>query len=160
MTKTDADVEVEIAALADLDLSALRRHWGRFYPSEAPERMSREVIIRAVAYRLQEEAFGGLSRRLRAKLFASNRVGQPESAGGDRARASRLRTDRSVKPGTRFIREWNGTTIEVIGMADGRYRYQGEAYRSLSAIARKITGTRWSGPAFFGLGPTAGGRHG
>ena len=56
-----------------------------------------------------------------------------------------------MKPGTKFLREWNGRTHEVIAVADGGFLYRGIAYRSLSAIAREITGTRWSGPAFFGL---------
>jgi hypothetical protein len=68
-------------------------------------------------------------------------------------RNSRAKVVRNVKAGTRFIREWQGRTIEVTTAEDGRFVYRGQSYASLSAIARQITGTRWSGPAFFGIGP-------
>ena len=139
----DSDLEAEIGALAGLDHGALQERWKALYGSEAPVRMSRELILRAVAYRMQEQAFGGLSRVAKVRLATH--------AQGNVSKVQRARQSRSIKPGTKFIREWNGQTLEVIAMADGRYLYDGIAYRSLSVIARKITGTRWSGPAFFGL---------
>jgi len=193
-SRSEADVEIEIGVLADLNLPALRERWRKLYGSEPPVRMSPELMLRAVAWRIQEEAFGGLSPSLKAKL--SSLANPPRHAGGTRSRKattsapgdaasnananananassgsdltptvvstlpSRIRRDRKVKPGTRFLREWNGRMIEVIAMADGRYLYGGEIYRSLSAIARAVTGTRWSGPAFFGIGTKPGGSRG
>jgi hypothetical protein len=137
---TDPTVQEEIGGLADLDLVSLRSRWLGLYGSEAPARMSRELVIQAIAYRLQENAFGGLPSVTRARI-----------TGVRGARIERTRIDRSVKVGTRFIREWQGRTVEVVADGSGAYLYRGCTYRSLSAIAREITGTRWSGPAFFGL---------
>ncbi len=143
---------IEIGGLSDLDLPALRQHWRELYGSEPPVRMSRELLIQAIAYRIQEKMFGGLSRAARIELAA----GREASAG---AKSSRAKTQHRVKPGTRFLREWQGLTYEVTATADGGFLYRGGAYRSLSEIARQITGTRWSGPAFFGLRQHSGMRH-
>ncbi len=137
---------VEIGRLAGLDLFALRERWRTHYGSEPLQRMSRELMMRAVAYRMQENAFGGLSRTAKARLTAA-----AEEGGRSGGKVSRVRTDRTTKPGTKFLREWNGRTHEVMALADGGFVYRGTVYRSLSAIAREITGTRWSGPVFFGL---------
>jgi hypothetical protein len=152
MPRSEIDVEAEIGALAGLDLSTLQRRWREFYGAEPPVHMSLELMRRAIAYRIQEDAFGSLSVSMKAKLGK----GKPGADG----RASRVLRDQSVKPGTKFLREWNGRIIDVVAMANGRYLYEGEAYRSLSAIARRITGTRWSGPAFFGIGARTGSSHG
>jgi hypothetical protein len=161
MLRADIDVEAEIGRLAGLNPCALRARWRDFYGSEAPVRMSSEIMLRAIAHRIQEQAFGGLSTSLRTKLRSAakavTKTGERKTDG--RAHSPRVRRDRSVKPGTKFLREWNGRMIEVIAMADGRYLFEGEAHSSLSAVARKITGTRWSGPAFFGVGTKPGGRH-
>ena len=152
---TEAEMAVEIGRLAGLDLFALRERWRSLYGSEPPQRMSRELMMRAVAYRMQENAFGGLSRATKAKLMAAS-----EEGGRSETKAFRVRTDRMIKPGTKFLREWNGRTHEVMALADGGFVYRGAVFRSLSAIAREITGTRWSGPVFFGLeaGKVASGR--
>jgi hypothetical protein len=139
----EPDVSVEIGGLADLDLYALRDCWRELYGSEPPVRMSRELLLRAVAYRIQEKAFGGLSAATKRKLAAISST----SAKAPR----RIRTERHAKPGTRFLREWKGRTHEVVALEAGRFAYKGTVYRSLSVIAREITGTRWSGPTFFGL---------
>jgi hypothetical protein len=142
----DHDLEVEIDALAGLDFFALKERWKTLYGSEPPVRMSRELMLRAVAYRIQELALGGLSRAAKARLTSSS-----AAASTGRQKPGRASNRHSIKPGTKLIREWNGRMIEVIAMADGHYLHDGVAYRSLSVIAREITGTRWSGPAFFGL---------
>ena len=116
--------------------------------------MSRELMIQAIAYRMQEKTFGGLSRAARMKLAAA--AGTERAAS---ARATRANTQHRVKPGTRFLREWQGQTHEVTATVEGRFFYRDRSYRSLSEIAREITGTRWSGPAFFGLRQHAGKRH-
>jgi len=133
------DIEVEIGALTALDLATLRQRWRDLYRSEPPLHMSSELLRRAIAYQIQEDHRGRSSRStlLRLRSVLSSRM--------------RVRNDRNVKPGTRFLREWNGQVHEVIAASGGSYLYQGVAYRSLSAIARKITGTRWSGPTFFGV---------
>lgn len=109
--------------------------------------MSRELLMQAVAYRLQEQRHGGLSPAMKLKLVEAARHGIGSKSGG-RSKAS---IRRAIKPGTRFLREWQGRTHEVTATADGRFAYRGATYKSLSAIARQITGTRWSGPVFFGL---------
>ncbi len=141
-----ANSSPEIGGLADLDLAALRQHWRELYGSEPPVQMSRELMIQAVAYRIQENRFGGLSRAARLKLAAA-----AASAGSATARSARATSQHRVKPGTRFLREWQGETYEVTVTTDGGFFYRDSTYRSLSEIARLITGTRWSGPAFFGL---------
>jgi hypothetical protein len=147
---TDLKIQKEIGALADLELGLLRSRWFELYGTEAPVRMSRELLIQAIAYRLQENAFGGLSSVTRTAIT------------GVRAakRVERARIDRRVKAGTRLVRQWQGRTVEVAADGTGGYLYRGRTYRSLSAIAREITGTRWSGPAFFGLTAVGESKHG
>jgi hypothetical protein len=121
MPRSEIDVEAEIGALAGLDLSTLRRHWRELYGAEAPVHMSLELMRRAIAYRIQEAAFGGLSASLKARLAsAGNAAKTGKRKSGADGRAPRGRRDQRVKPGTKFLREWNGRMIEVIAMADGR----------------------------------------
>jgi hypothetical protein len=136
-----ADVITGIGGVAGLGLASLRERWLDLHGSAAPVRMSREVLIQALAYRLQERAFGGLSPNALAMLD-----GRPT-----RRSEHRTRITHRIGPGTRFLREWQGRTVEVVADASNGFVYQGRTYRSLSAIAREVTGTRWSGPAFFGL---------
>src|SRR5215468_7772000 len=130
-----------LSRLPQLDLGELRELWCRLYKTEAAPRLSRELLVRAVAYRMQEVASGGprldLQRQLRQIALELQQTG-------------RVRIRPQLKPGTRFIREWRGRSHEVLVLDDG-FSWQGTRYRSLSSIARKITGTAWSGPLFFGL---------
>jgi hypothetical protein len=132
-----------LSRLPKLDIRELREEWCRLYKADASPHLSRELLIRAVAYRMQEVALGGLSpepqRQLRHIAMELKQTG---------AAAKRFRPQ--LKPGTRLMREWQGRTYEVVVLDDG-FSWQGTHYRSLSAIARKITGTAWSGPLFFGL---------
>ncbi len=143
---------IGIGDLAGLDLQFLRQHWRDLYQSDPPVRMSRELLIQSIAYRLQEQRYGGLSRAMKLKLVEAAKFGTV-AKNRERPKASVRRT---MKPGTRFLREWQGRTHEVTATADGRFVYRGATYKSLSAIAREITGTRWSGPAFFGLSSESG----
>src|SRR6516164_9917247 len=131
----------ELSRLPMLDLAELRELWCRLYKTEASPRLSRELLVRAVAYRMQEVASGGprveLQRQLRQIALELQQTG-------------RVRIRPQVKPGTRLMREWRGRSHEVLVLDDG-FAWQGTHYHSLSAIARKITGTAWSGPLFFGL---------
>ena len=132
-----------LARLPELALSELRQQWRALYKSEASPHLSRELLLRAVAYRFQEAALGGLrpERQRQLRQFAQ----QFNETGAIRRRA-RL----ELKSGTRLVREWQGRTYEVLVLDDG-FSWQGTHYNSLSAVARKITGTPWSGPLFFGL---------
>ena len=104
--------------------------------------MSKELLRLAIAYRRQEQEFGGLSRRtsIRLKALRNGRRGSVYLTGA----ASPL------KPGTKLLREWQGKVHEVQALEDGGFAYAGKVWRSLSEIAREITGVRWSGPRFFG----------
>ena len=130
-----------LSRLPHLDLAELRELWCQLYKTETAPRLSRELLVRAVAYRMQEVAAGGprleLERQLRRIALELQQTG-------------RLRILPQLKPGTRLMREWRGQSHEVLVLDDG-FSWQGTHYRSLSAIARKITGTAWSGPLFFGL---------
>ena len=129
--------------LPELDLSQLRELWCRLYKTVAAPRLSRELLLRAVGYRIQELASGGLRPELQRQLhqiaLELQRTGRVTT-----------RPRRQLKPGTRLLREWQGRSHEVLVLNDG-FSWQATHYRSLSAIARKITGTPWSGPRFFGL---------
>jgi hypothetical protein len=142
-------IESEIGTLADLDLAALRKRWRDHYRCAPPVHMSRQVLIQAIAYGLQKKAFGGLSRSAAMKLNKAAKG--PGKSNDPSSRRADIR--HRIKPGTRFMREWNGRSYEVIAIDNGKFLYQGEPYTSLSRIARQITGTQWSGPVFFGLSP-------
>jgi hypothetical protein len=132
-----------LARLPELELSELRQHWRVLYKSDASPHLSRELLVRAVAYRMHEVAFGGLrperERQLRQIVRQFAETGE-----------IRRRAGLELKSGTRLVRDWRGRTYEVLVLDDG-FSWQGTHYRSLSAVARKITGTPWSGPLFFGL---------
>jgi Protein of unknown function (DUF2924) len=101
-----------------------------------------ELMLPILAFRIQEKAYGGLSPETKAQLRRISGLSAPRSRPRNDAR-------QRFKPGTRLVREWRGKTHEVILTEDG-YDYLGEKYKSLSPIASRITGTHWSGPAFFG----------
>jgi hypothetical protein len=132
-----------LSRLPKLDIRELREEWRRLYKADASPHLSRELLIRAVAYRMQEVALGGLRPEPRRQL---RQVAQDLKTAG----ASTIRLRPQLKPGTRLMREWQGRTYEVVVLDDG-FSWQGTRCNSLSAIARKITGTAWSGPLFFGL---------
>ncbi len=146
----EADVAVEIGTLAGLDLAVLRQRWQVHYGSDAPRNMSPQLLRSAIAYRIQEKAFGGLSKTLRAQLEAAVSRGSKDG-GTIPSKPSPRNVRYHYKPGTRLLRDWQGRTHEVIVVEDGDFLYAGNRYRSLSRIARVITGTQWSGPGFFGL---------
>lgn len=131
----------ELAALPDLPLDALKRRWRDLYGAQPPSRLGQTLMVRAITYRLQEQALGGLKPAARRRL---SRVAEVIHSG--RAPSAPI----ALKPGTRLLREWQGVTHEVILVEEG-VQYRGKVWASLSAVAREITGTRWSGPLFFGL---------
>jgi Protein of unknown function (DUF2924) len=130
--------------LQEFDGSALCEEWRRLHRSEPP-RISRDLLARALAYRLQELEFGGLPKWARQSLAGS--AADPDEAGGAaRPKPAQPR----LKPGARLVREWHGRTHSVI-VLDDAFEFEGRRYRSLTSIAREITGAHWSGPRFFGL---------
>ncbi len=132
----------EIAALPDATAADLKRRWRALYGTEPPPRISRELLTRAIAYRLQERTYGGLKPWARRLL---------ERIGGDGSPSrTRLAPPRKTGAGTVLIREWHGASHRATVLDDGVI-YCGRRYQSLSEVARLITGTRWSGPRFFGL---------
>ena len=139
-------VDSRIAELQGLDTPALRTLWGEAFGGPPPKRMSHDLLLRALAYHAQEQVEGGLSKAALKRLAA---FADPE---GDRSQLSKPATPRP-RSGTRLLREWRGDVHQVTVCDDG-FDYRGTRYTSLSQIAREITGTRWSGPLFFGLRKT------
>ena len=137
----DTEVSRLLQALPALSPDELRKEWRRLYRSQPP-RLSRDLLVRAIAYRIQELRHGGLSKATRRKLAA---LVQARSDGAIAPEGAQ-----KIRAGARLVREWNGRTHTVMVEEEG-FTYAGRGYRSLSAIAREITGARWSGPRFFGL---------
>ena len=133
----------EIAGLSKASTKDLRERWKSMF-GRAPSRdIGRSFLTRAIAYRLQEKAFGGLKPSTQRLLAEFAHAGANGSAFA--AAPSRI-----VQPGEVLVREWRGTSHQVSALEKG-FSFGGKRYRSLSEVAREITGTRWSGPLFFGL---------
>ncbi len=138
----DLEVLRRLEALRDLSPVELRKEWRRLYRSQPP-RLSRDLLVRAIAYRIQELRYGGLSKAASRKLAAlrkAHQLGEKISVEGAQ----------EIRVGARLMREWNGRT-HMVTVEEECFLYAGRSYRSLSAVARDITGARWSGPRFFGL---------
>jgi hypothetical protein len=139
-------VLAQLAALPGKSTAELKQLWVELYDREPPS-FNRDYLIKRLAYRIQELAYGGLSARAEAKL--DGLIAEEEARLN--GTLPKRRGDRPIA-GTRLIREWKGVEHTATVLADG-YEYQGRPYKSLSAIARAITGTRWNGPLFFALRP-------
>jgi hypothetical protein len=143
VSSTTSALAYEIAALRQATPADLKERWRALYCTEPPRRISRDLLVRALAYRIQEKAFGGLkpsTRRLLAKVA--------DHASADRS--IEVAPERNLKPGTVLLRDWHGTQHQVIVREDGIV-FRGKPYKSLSEVAYRITGAKWSGPRFFGL---------
>lgn len=137
------DVAGEIASLMDLEPEQLRTAWRRTYRLPPPKGLSRDMLIRAIAYKIQERVFGGLAKStLRRLATLARALDDPEA----KSRAPHA----SLKPGTKLVREWGGATHTVLVLDDG-FEYRGQHYASLTKVAAVISGLHRSGPAFFGL---------
>ena len=130
------DLDAALNALDTMSLAELRTAWTRQVRT-APPKVSAGLLRLALAHHLQSKVMGGIAKAVERKL--------QEIADGTAATRS--------KPGTRFVREWRGKVHVVTITEEGRYRWQDRDWPSLSKIARTITGTQWSGPAFFGTKP-------
>lgn len=138
-------LEREIAELPNLNIAQLQAKWRQRLKEPPPLHVRKQLFVPILAYKLQEQVYGGLKPETRRQLekiaaaYHRNPKGSPV-----------LGLKQKIKPGTRLLRAWNGDTHQVTVVENG-FEYRGERFKSLSVIARKITGTRWSGPAFFGL---------
>jgi hypothetical protein len=135
-----------LGALADMGYSELRVEWRRLYRAHPPKKMSRDLLELGVAWKLQEKALGGVGASVKRRIAD---LAQTMATRGDLVKARAV----TLRPGARLVQVWHGETHEIVVLEDG-YRWRGEHWRSLSAIARAITGTQWSGPRFFGLNRT------
>ena len=135
-------IEAEIAGLLDRSTQELRLAWCKLHRTEPPLGISRDLLIRSLAYDLQQRAHGGPNFRLRRRL-------QTLAAASERGARS---VDAGVvlKAGSTLVRQWRGHTHAILVREDG-FEYEGERYRSLTVIAERITGAHWSGPRFFSL---------
>jgi hypothetical protein len=136
------ELSQKISALNDLTAQQLRDEWRRVYRGQPP-RLSRDLLIRIIAYRMQELAYGGLSKATQRNLAA---LTKELAATGHISPARNIR----LRPGARLVREWRGRTHTIVVTEDG-FEYAGKTYSSLTTIAGVITGAHWSGPRFFGL---------
>lgn len=138
-------IDVEIARLRDLDVTALRARWHTVLGRLPSPHLPRHLLFRVLAYRLQAHRFGDLDAESRRLLDGA---ASPEEAGKRSVDPNRHSID--LSPGTILAREWNGRMQRVAVLAEG-FVWNGKTYPSLSKVALAITGTRWSGPRFFGL---------
>ncbi|MBW8269988.1 DUF2924 domain-containing protein [Caldovatus aquaticus] len=143
------DVPARLAALPGLPIGELKAEWRRLFAAEPPP-YNRRFLESRLAYRIQELAYGGLQRETLERLEALG-----EQIDGRNITLRRIRDQQRPIAGTRLIREYQGVEHVVTVTRDG-YEWQGRPYRSLSAIARAITGTRWNGRVFFGIRPRRG----
>lgn len=137
------DLAQKLASLARMTRPQLVTLWTELMGAPPAFRARRDFLAQCVAYHLQEQAHGGLSLTVRRRLRSL-------SEGLKAGRPAQVIRAPQTRPGTRLIRSWRGETHEVTVENNG-FGYRGKTYRSLSEIARLITGTRWSGPLFFGL---------
>ena len=139
----DSSITKRLASLPNLSKPALCDLWKRLFTKDPPLAIRKDLMLRIVAHRLQGQEFGGLSdascRRLRQ--LAATIEADPDAVVSNRP---------PIKPGTRLVRQWK-EQVHVVEVETEGYEYRGSRYENLSEIARLITGTRWSGPLFFGL---------
>lgn len=149
-------VSIEIASLNDLDLDALRVRWRKLFRATAPPHLPRYLLLRMVAYRIQANAYGDLDRDTVRFLDRIARAREARRVAGGKPSSKAVppvppALERgSLKPGTLLVREHAGTMHRATVVAEG-FSWNGSTYRSLSEVARAITGTNWNGPRFFGL---------
>ncbi|MDP2118527.1 MAG: DUF2924 domain-containing protein [Hoeflea sp.] len=139
---------VDTARFGAMSREACIDEWRRTISSQSLKYVSVQFMRSALAYEAQIKAHGGHSGAVRKVLKAALKAGQKPSDVGSRSKPSR---QSALRPGTHLVREWNGRTYQVEVLEDG-FQMDGKRYRSLSAIAKKITDAHWSGPRFFGLG--------
>jgi hypothetical protein len=151
-------LEAELATLPSLILDDLRVRWRRLFRSTAPEHLPKSLLLRIITYKLQANASGDLDRGTLRYLNEISRAWRKRTkAGVHPGKATppvpAVPERRSLKPGTLLVREHEGVLHQVI-VVEGGFAWGEQTYRSLSEVARAITGTNWNGPRFFGLRDT------
>ncbi len=142
-TATAVDLATKLAALPEMAAVDLRAEWRRLHRAHPPQRIGRHLLELGVAWKLQERVYGGFSAAMKCRLAE---LAKTMDEKGDLAKTRAVQ----LKPGVKLVREWRGETHDVLVLEDG-FQWRGQRWRSLSAIAREISGTHWSGPRFFGL---------
>jgi hypothetical protein len=140
---TDPAVEAELDRLVVMPIAQLRVRYREVFRADPPKAFGPDLLRRSIAHRIQEKAYGGLSRSTRRLLDQMMKAFSAKPNG-------RILLPRRIKPGSVLVREWKGSSHRVMVLADG-FAYNGNTYGNLSEIAGLITGTRWNGPRFFGL---------
>ena len=140
----------QLASLPTLPLASLWHLWDQHF-ARRPQRVNRRLLEARLAYRLQEVALGGLPARIREHLADCGEQHSKIKTARLAAHKPGRGLERRFMPGTTLVREWEGDEYRVTVTLDGGYELNGVRFRSLSAVARSITGTHWSGPRFFGL---------
>jgi hypothetical protein len=136
-------IDQRLATLPKLSKTALGELWKELFSSSPPPQLRRPLMVPILAYRLQEQAFGSLNAAGRGRLRQLARAFETNTN-------SSISSIPSIRTGTRLVRQW-GDQVHLVNVEASGYEYQGVRYQSLSEIARLITGTRWSGPLFFGI---------
>jgi len=152
LEKKTPTVLKQVAELNDMDLSQLKDRWRELFDA-APPTYGRAMMMKRLVYRIQELAYGGLGDDVRDKM---DRI-LHDAGYDDMGRKGHIKKQVGPVPGTLLIREWKGRRHEVSALENG-FEYRGRRFRSLSAVAFHITGTKWNGPAFFGLRDNGGGK--
>ena len=130
-------LEAALSTLQSSSIETLRRQWQRVFGTPAPRALRQEMLVRALSFELQAAHSGGLASRVERRLRSAGETPPAIAA-------------KTLKAGARLVRDWQGQSHHVL-VLDSGFDYQGQHYASLSEVARHITGTRWSGPRFFGL---------
>lgn len=149
-------IEAQVSALGDLDIHELRIRWRKLFRASAPPHLPRYLLLKVIAYRIQANAYGDLDRQTARYLDRIAKDYGKRRAAGEITSAKQpppippVPDKRTLKPGTILAREYAGAMQRVIVVETG-FSWDGKQYRSLSEIARAITGTNWNGPRFFGL---------
>lgn len=149
---SQAKLNAKLDALAAMSPAQLRAEWKMFSGEDLPNTPA-SLVRHLIAYRLQEKQFGKLPVQIERQLdrmTAGLRQGSPMAGVVEVCNSGTSEPRTPILHGTRFLREWNGETIAVTAV-EGGFDWDGRVYRSLSEIARKVTGAHWSGPRFFGL---------
>ena len=144
----DPTVETELGRLPTTPIAQLRGRYRDLFRTDPPKAFGPDLLRRSIAQRIQEKAYGGLSRESQRLLdqLVKAAIAKPNG---------RLELPRRIKPGSELVRTWKGKSYRVVVMADG-FAHGGKIFGSLSEIASEITGTNWNGPRFFGLRSASG----
>src|SRR6266849_1629761 len=141
--QADPAVEAELDRLPTTPIVQLRVRYRELFRVDPPKAFGPDLLRRSIAQRIQEKAYGGLSRSTQRLLDQLVKAAMAKPNG-------RLELPRRIKPGSELVRTWKRKTYRVMVMADG-FAHEGKTFTSLSEIASEITGTKWNGPRFFGL---------